>query len=118
VDRSARPEVKTQEVKCDEFADIYENHTRVDLCVTITVTDSCEGTASNVFVENADGDDVATMEIPDGGTKTGSFTVPAGGGMELGCEGSAADGGCCEYQIVVDPFCASEPTLSTIDETY
>ncbi len=82
------------------------------------MTESVGGPASTVLLENADGDEVATMEIPEGGTKTGSFTVPAGGGMELGCEGSAADGGCCEYQIVVDPFCASEPTLSTIDETY
>ena len=115
VERSERPDVKTQEAECGEETEVYENHTRVDLCVTITVTDSCEPWDSTVTVQDEDGHEVAEMEVPDGGSKTGSFTVPAGGMMELECAGDPDNGGCCDYQILVDPFCESGTTLGAIE---
>jgi hypothetical protein len=93
---AALPTVK---VECGFDGQIYKNRSRAAKDVTVQATDNCKGFGSEVEVQDSAGDRVGDAEpIPDGGTGTVTFTVPAGGTINFDCSGSE---GSCSYTISV-----------------
>jgi hypothetical protein len=90
----------TVKVDCGLHEEIYENTTAGAVTVSIQVTDKCEGLSSDVIVRDKDDEEVKRCEIRDGTTKTCTVTVPAGGTIDLDCDGGE---GHCDYTLVVPP---------------
>ena len=95
----ARGVFPTVTVACDFSDTVYENTEATPASVTVQLSDNCEVSDSAVRVLGKDGKQIGdTKSVPDGGTKTITFTVPAGGKIGLDCEGNSGN---CMYTIGV-----------------
>jgi hypothetical protein len=88
----------TVTVDCGVVEEIYKNNTANSINVTVQATDNCDSSSSFLRVYDEGVHKTSEYDIPDGLTRTVTFSVPAGGNIDIECNGA---NGNCSYTLVV-----------------